>query len=69
MLLTLLTLAEDINDYNKCFIMTADIDLAGIHLQPLLLPPIRTTQTVLIDGNEFTGIFNGDEHKITNHDH
>ena len=67
----LMTLANDANDYNKCFVMTADIDLAPN------LPGNQTFTTAVIardinnansifDGNAFTGVFDGARHKITN---
>ena len=69
----LLTLANDVNDYNKCFILTADIDLAPC------LPDGQVFTTAVIardieqqqfdnpfDGNAFTGVFDGAGHRIIN---
>jgi len=67
----LYALADDVNDYNKCFIMTADIDLDPC------LSGRRTLTTALIapdidnsyddfDGTSFTGVFDGNDHKFTN---
>jgi hypothetical protein len=66
----LLVLAADANDYNKCFILTADIDLDPC------LPGGRDFNTAVIasdknkneafDGNTFTGVFDGAGYKISN---
>ena len=67
----LLALADDVNDYNKCFIMTADINLDPN------LPGRQVFTTAVIardtentnwdfDGNTFTGVFDGVQHKIIN---
>lgn len=58
----LLQLANDPNDYYKCFILTADIDLAGqvfseaVIAKQVYSPPFYT----------FTGTFDGAGHKISN---
>ncbi|MGD1042674.1 MAG: GLUG motif-containing protein [Sedimentisphaerales bacterium] len=55
----LLTLANDANDYNKCFILTADIDLGAYG--------VFTTAVIAPQGSgTFSGVFNGASHKITN---
>jgi hypothetical protein len=66
----LMALASDVNDYNKCFILTADIDLDPC------LPGGRDFNTAVIasdknkneafDGNTFTGVFDGAGYKISN---
>jgi hypothetical protein len=66
-------LANDANDYNKCFILTADIDLDPN------LPGNRVFTTAVIasdndyysvnhtfEGTSFTGSFDGSGHKIKN---
>ncbi len=68
----LMTLANDINDYNKCFVMTADIDL-----DPNLPGNNDYNSAVIAKNNNigiyasyvgtpFTGVFDGDGHKIIN---
>jgi hypothetical protein len=59
----LLTLGADINDYNKCFIMTADLDL-----DPCLPGGQVFTTAVIGRVREygFIGVFDGAGHKITN---
>jgi hypothetical protein len=52
----LLALAADTNDYNKCFILTADIDLGSS----------GTFTTAVITGKAFAGVFDGAGHKIIN---
>lgn len=52
----LMTLANDTNDYNKCFIQIADINLTG---------QVFTAAIIAPDGN-FTGTFDGGNHVITN---
>jgi hypothetical protein len=67
----LMTLSNDTNDYSKCFIMTADIDLDPN------LPGNQTFTTAVIapdinsslsdfQGTKFTGIFDGNGCKIVN---
>jgi hypothetical protein len=56
----LMTLANDTNDYNKCFIMTADIDL-----DPCLPGNQVFTHAIFNDAN-FTGVFDGSESEINN---
>lgn len=66
----LYTLAADTNDYNKCFCLTADIDLNPN------LPGRRSLTTALIapdtstigtfDGTPFTGTFDGNDCNILN---
>ena len=56
----LLTLANDAGDYNKCFILTADIDLNPN------LPGGQVFTTAIIAAGDFTGTFDGNGHKITN---
>jgi len=54
----LLLLGEETGDYDKYFILTNDINLAGY---------IFTTAVIAPDGPyHFTGIFDGDDHKIRN---
>ncbi|MGA2679208.1 MAG: GLUG motif-containing protein [Sedimentisphaerales bacterium] len=53
----LLVLAADANDYNQCFILTADINMGG---------QVFTT-AIIADGDAaFTGTFDGNGHKIAN---
>jgi hypothetical protein len=56
----LMTLANDANDYNKCFVMTADIDLDPC------LPGNKVFTSALIGPAWFKGTFDGNEHKIIN---
>jgi len=54
----LLALAADTGDYNKCFILTADINLIG---------QIFSAAIIAADGSPaFSGTFDGSGHKITN---
>jgi hypothetical protein len=53
----LLELAANITDYNKCFILTADIDMGG---------RVFTTAIIAVGGaTALTGTFDGNGHKIT----
>ena len=54
----LLAIRYNIADYNKCFILTADINLQG--------RGFNSNSVVLSDGNAFAGTFDGNGHKITN---
>ena len=66
----LLTLAADTNDYNKCFIMIADINLdpclpgGQVFTTAVIAPDINNTNYGTFDGNAFSGIFDGAGHKI-----
>jgi hypothetical protein len=55
----LMTLANDANDYNKCFIMTANIDL-----DPNI--PGRQSYTEAVLNGSFEGFFDGKNHTISN---
>jgi len=67
----LMTLANDANDYNKCFVMTADIDLAPnlpgnqTFTTAVIARDISNTNSIF-DGNAFNGVFDGAGHKISN---
>jgi hypothetical protein len=67
----LMRLANDANDYNKCFILTADIDLdpnlpgRQIFTTAVIARDINNKNT-LFDGNAFTGIFDGNGNIISN---
>ncbi|MCJ7730318.1 MAG: hypothetical protein MUO27_10645, partial [Sedimentisphaerales bacterium] len=66
----LLALAGDANDYNKCFILTADIDLDPnlpgnfIFTTAVIAPDMNTSSG--FQGVTFAGIFDGEGHKISN---
>jgi len=66
----LLTLAEDVNDYNKCFIMTSDIDLdpclPGNQIFSTAVIAPDSNLSMEYDGIAFSGVFDGKEHKIFN---
>ena len=52
----LLAMAADTSYYDKCFILTADINMQGQAF----------TMAIIASGNVFTGTFDGNDHKITN---
>ena len=52
----LLTLAATAEDYNKCFILTADINMED---------QVFFTTSAIIGAADFTGTFDGNSHKIT----
>jgi len=60
----LLALAADINDYNKCFILTADISMQGQVFTTAIIAA-NTISSYLFHGTAFTGTFDGNGHKIT----
>jgi hypothetical protein len=65
----LLVLAADANDYNKYFILTADIDLdpnlpGGQIFTTAIIAP-DTNSATDFQGTPFTGTFDGNGHKIT----
>ncbi|MGD8500339.1 MAG: GLUG motif-containing protein, partial [Phycisphaerales bacterium] len=60
----LLALAADANDYAAHFVLTADIDLSGQIFTAALIAP-DTDASYWFDGTAFTGVFDGNGHKIT----
>ena len=61
----LLAMAANTADYNKCFILTADIYLGGTFTTAVIAPDMDNTNLVF-DGVPFTGVFDGNNHRITN---
>jgi hypothetical protein len=59
----LLALAADTNDYGKCFILTADIDMEGQVFTTAIIAP-DTNSSSGFQGTAFTGTFDGNGHKI-----
>ena len=63
----LLTLANDVNDYDKCFLMTADINMQGqVFMTACIAPDTDSTPGSGFNGTPFTGAFDGDNHSIVN---
>jgi hypothetical protein len=60
----LLVLAVTTADYNKCFILTADINMGGEVFTTAIIAP-DTISGSNFDGTAFTGTFDGNSHKIT----
>ncbi len=61
----LLELASTTEDYNKCFILTADIDMTGQVFTRAVIAP-DTNSASDFQGTGFSGVFDGSSHKITN---
>ena len=59
----LLALATDTNDYNKCFILTADINMGGQVFTKAIIAP-STSSNSNFQGTAFSGTFDGKGHKI-----
>lgn len=67
----LFTLAADINDYNKCFILTADINLdpnlpGNQVFTTAVIARDANNSNLSFNGNSFTGVFDGANHEIFN---
>jgi hypothetical protein len=67
----LLALAADTNDYNKYFVLTADIDLnpnlpGGQVFTTAVIAPDADNSNYTFQGTAFIGDFNGNNHTITN---
>lgn len=60
----LLALAANTSDYDKCFILTADIDMQGQVFTTAIIAA-DTNSTFGFQGTAFTGTFDGNGHKIT----
>jgi hypothetical protein len=61
----LLALAADTNDYNECFILTADVNMEGQVFTTAIIAPDTDNSNYGFDGTAFTGTFDGNGHKIT----
>lgn len=61
----LLELAGTTDDYGACFVLTANIDLAGRTFTTAVISPNTVTNTWFY-GKKFTGRFDGDNHIISN---
>ncbi len=68
----LYALADDVNDYNKCFVMTADIDLDPCLpgrrslTTALIAPDVETNNGSTFDGTPFVGTFDGNDFQLIN---
>ena len=67
----LLAMAADTADYDKCFILTADVDMGGQVFTTAIIAPDTVAGNYngvgyIFDGPAFTGIFDGAGHKIIN---
>ncbi len=61
----LIALGNEPNDYNDCFILTADIDLSGYEFDRAVVSP-DTKISISYNGIAFTGCFDGQGHVIRN---
>jgi len=62
----LLSLADNTGDYDKRFLMTADIDLSGRSFRTAVIAPDRDSSSSGFQGVKFTGVFDGDGHVVRN---
>lgn len=62
----LLTLANDTNDYNKFYVLIADINLVSNSFTTAVIASDAINANWLFDGVPFTGVFNGNGHTISN---
>ncbi|MDA3799244.1 MAG: hypothetical protein PF692_09210 [Kiritimatiellae bacterium] len=62
----LLELGATTADYDKCFKMTADIDLSGTNFTKAVIAADSDNSTFLFVGTRFTGVFNGNGCVIAN---
>jgi hypothetical protein len=61
----LITLGESVVDYDKYFIVTADIDLSGESFEVAVIAPDTDPATAGFQGTAFTGVFDGDGYVIS----
>jgi hypothetical protein len=61
----LLTMASCTGDYDKCFLLTNNIDLGGQIFTTAIISPGNSPDGYY-KGTPFTGVFDGSDHKITN---
>ncbi|MBN1788706.1 MAG: hypothetical protein JW806_09995, partial [Sedimentisphaerales bacterium] len=62
----LLQLAADTNDYDKCFILVNDIDLAGYTFDKAVIAPDVNDVNIGFQGDCFRGTFDGNGYVISN---
>jgi hypothetical protein len=62
----LLVLADTVADYNKCFILTADINMEGQVFTTAIIASDTDNSNYDFDGDAFTGVFDGAGRKILN---
>lgn len=62
----LMELSRSPADYGGCFQLSADINLSGERFEKAVIAPDNRIMGEEFDGNEFTGTFDGNSHKITN---
>jgi hypothetical protein len=62
----LLALAANTGDYSKYFILTADINLLGETFTQAVIAPDTDDTTSEFEGTQFTGVFDGNDHVISN---
>ncbi|MFZ0034543.1 MAG: GLUG motif-containing protein [Sedimentisphaerales bacterium] len=62
----LLTMAADANDYSKHFVLTADINLTSYSFTTAVIAPDTNNSDYSFEGTAFTGVFDGNGHKISN---
>ncbi len=62
----LLTLGGNTGDYDANFVLTADINLAGHTFTTAVIAPDSNSSDIFFNGTEFTGIFDGAGHTISN---
>jgi hypothetical protein len=61
----LLTLASDANDYDKCFVLTGDIDMESQFFTKAIITPNARSDS-FFEGPVFTGTFDGNGHRVMN---
>ena len=61
----LLALGANTNDYDKCFKMTADIDLSITNFTSAVIAP-DTSSSSSFQGTKFTGVFDGNSNNVLN---
>ena len=61
----LIALGNEPNDYNDCFILTADIDLSSYHFERAVIAP-SVNDSYIFQGTAFTGSFDGQGYAIKN---
>jgi len=62
----LIALGQSPEDYDKCFVLTGDIDLSGHQFDRAVIAPDTDDVKYGFQGTAFSGVFNGGGHKILN---
>ncbi|MHC4528067.1 MAG: hypothetical protein ACYS29_09335, partial [Planctomycetota bacterium] len=59
-------IANHVEDYNKCFVLTADINMSGFSFGTAVIASDTDPYRREFQGTTFTGVFDGNDHALSN---